>query len=75
MKLKLNYYVIQEKEATNPLAGPKFYAFNFDTVDGVQVSLTDFTTATQWIEGSDVKGYAAKYLSNYKILKVQIEEV
>ena len=75
MKLKLNYYVIQEKEASNPLAGPKFYAFNFDTVNGTELSLTDFTTATRWIEGSDVKGYAERYLSNYKILKVQIEEV
>ena len=75
MKLKLNYYVIQEKEATNPLAGPKFYTFDFDARDGAIVSLTDFTTATQWIEGSDVKGYAERHLSNYKILKVQIEEV
>lgn len=71
----IKYYVIQEDKATNPLAGPKFYSFDFDNPNGTTISLTDFTMATRWTPESGVVSYAKTYLSNYKILEVQIKEI
>lgn len=71
----MKYYVIQEETATNPLAGQKFYAFDWNQVNGVMYVLTDFTTASRFDVEATVKAFAKEKLTNYKILEIQIKEV
>lgn len=74
--MNIKYYVIREDRATNPLAGPKYYSFNWNTATGCDdYTLTDFTTASRFDVEATVKAFAKSKLNNYKIFEIQVREV